>query len=162
MHFFIFLHFWNFAWRVHMVVSRKIKYKTWNFQVFFKSSLLYLKFILSLWPSTYCCCPVQSYFISYMIIFHDFKSDMMKFGMQWADKSGIYKFPIQRRSLFGKSDILKNIQIGCFFGLKIELKFNSVLGPKKQHICLLWDFWGLNFCFKFCVMLRHQSAAKVN
>ena len=107
MHFFIFLHFWNFACRVRIVVSRKIKYETRNFQVFFKSSLLYLKFFLFLWPSTYRCCPVQSCLISYMINFHDFKSDMLRFCMQWADKSGIYKFTIQRRSLYGKSDIFK-------------------------------------------------------
>ena len=102
--FFIFLHFWNFSCRVHILVSRKMKWETWNFQVVFKSFLLYLKFVLSLWPSVYRCCSVQSYFIFYMFIFHDFKSDMMRLCMQWADKSGIYIFSIQRRSLFGMAN----------------------------------------------------------
>ena len=104
MNVFYFLHFWNFSCRVHIIVSRKMKWETWSFQVVFKSFLLYLKFVLSLWPSVYRCCSVQSYFIFYMFIFHDFKSDMMRLCMQWADKSGIYIFSIQRRSLFGMAN----------------------------------------------------------
>ena len=90
------------------------------------------------------CLALLSRAISYIISLYHVTLIWHGVVVQWADKSRIYIFSKEAPSLW---------QIRYF---------NSILGSKKQHICLFWDFRDLIFCFKFCVMLRYQWTAKVN
>ena len=69
--------FWNFVCKVHKIISRQLKCETYGiFKSFFNLRVLYCT------PNLFCpfdhlpAVATQSYFISYLFIFFDFKPDM--------------------------------------------------------------------------------------
>ena len=96
--------FFNFACRVHMIITRQMTCKIYGiFKSFFNLRVLYCT------PNLFCpfdhqpTVAAQGCFISYLFLFLDFKSDMMGLCSEYTC------FP-KKVSVCGKSDILIQFQ----------------------------------------------------
>ena len=131
----------HFACRVHIMINRQMKYEIYEiFKSFFNLRVLFLYSKRNLFclfeylPN----CRCQEY-ISYLFIFLDFKSDMMRLCNEQTTVTYAY-FP-KKVPFCGKSGILIHFQA-------------------SQHMCLFQDFQNLNL---LCGdNIRYQSITKVN